>query len=199
MDKDTLITRRAYTKNVPTEFGEFDMYGYGTIDNKEHVVLIKGELKPQGMLCRVHSECLTGEVFGSLRCDCKEQLHIALDLINKEQNGIIVYVRQEGRGIGLIEKIKAYELQRAKGLDTYAANVHLGHQEDARDYELVGQIFQELQITSIRLITNNPDKIDHITRLGITVEERIPVIPQKLNEFNSKYIQTKKEIKNHLL
>ena len=183
---------------LPTEYGDITVYGYSASDNKEHIALVKGELGIDNVLCRVHSECLTGEVFGSLRCDCKEQLITAFEMLKKSESGIIVYLRQEGRGIGVLEKLKAYNLQD-KGMDTYEANKELGHEPDLRDYGIAVQILQDLNINSIRMMTNNPDKIAQLESYGITVIERVPIIPNNINEYNKKYLDTKKTKMNHLL
>lgn len=183
---------------LPTEYGEFIIYGYLDSDTKEHVALVKGVLPVRGALCRVHSECLTGEVFGSLKCDCKEQLEKALLLLEDNQSGIIIYLRQEGRGIGLIEKLKAYELQHG-GRDTVEANLDLGHEADLRDYGIAAQILRDLNVESIRMITNNPDKIAQIESYGIIVEERIPVVPARINDYNNGYLKTKMNKLRHIL
>lgn len=183
---------------LPTEFGDFTIYVYQGIDNKEHIALVKGNVSQTGILCRVHSECLTGEVFGSLRCDCKEQLEQSFMHIKNENSGIIVYLRQEGRGIGLIEKLKAYRLQY-QGKDTVDANIDLGHAPDMRDYKIAAEILHDLKISSIKILTNNPDKISQLEQYGITIEKRMPVIPKKINKYNKKYLQTKLSRMAHML
>lgn len=191
------ITKRVETF-LPTEFGDFTIYGYVSSDAKEHVALIKNISHTTAIPCRIHSECLTGEVFGSLRCDCKEQLEKSFDIISHAPSGILIYLRQEGRGIGLIEKLKAYNLQN-KGKDTVDANLELGHEADLRDYGIAAQILKDLHITKVKLITNNPNKITQIQTHGIKVVERIPIIPEKINKYNSAYIHTKLNRMKHML
>jgi 3,4-dihydroxy 2-butanone 4-phosphate synthase/GTP cyclohydrolase II len=168
------------------------------IDNKKHVALVKGDISPDDdILVRVHSECLTGDVFGSLRCDCGKQLDEALKMIGKEGRGVLLYLRQEGRGIGLVNKLKAYELQD-KGLDTVEANVHLGFEADPREYGIGAQILADLGVKRMRLITNNPSKRVGIEAHGLIVTGRVPLeIPH--NERNERYLRTKKEKLGHLL
>jgi 3,4-dihydroxy 2-butanone 4-phosphate synthase/GTP cyclohydrolase II len=168
------------------------------MDKGVHVALVKGEIKPEeGVLVRVHSECLTGEVFGSKRCDCGEQLHKAMQMIEKEGKGVILYIRQEGRGIGLMNKLKAYELQD-KGLDTVEANLKLGFRPDLRDYGIGAQILVDLGVRKMRLMTNNPRKIVGLEGYGLKVVERVP-IEVKPHEKNIVYLRTKKKKLGHML
>jgi 3,4-dihydroxy 2-butanone 4-phosphate synthase/GTP cyclohydrolase II len=183
--------------DLPTEFGAFRILAFDTDDNKEHLALIHGDVAGRkNVLTRVQSECLTGEVFHSMRCDCKAQLHSAMKQVAKE-GGIVVYMRQEGRGVGLVEKLKAYSLQD-KGADTFQANRMLGHADDLRTWEISAAIIQFLQVRSIRLLTNNPDKIFGLKREGVEVSSRA-ALQEKPNEFSQKYLQAKKDLKGHLL
>lgn len=184
---------------MPTKFGSFIAHTYiNKITNEHHIALVMGDIKNQeDILCRVHSECLTGEVFHSLRCDCGEQLDTAMALIEKEKRGVLLYMRQEGRGIGLVNKLKAYQLQD-QGLDTLDANLKLGFKGDERDYFIAAQILKDLEIKTLRLLTNNPDKIDQIKKYGFLSVDRVP-LKIKANRDNLFYLKTKQERMNHLL
>ena len=185
------------TANLPTEYGSFKAVVYECSEGLHHIALVKGEInRNKDILVRVHSECVTGEVFHSLRCDCQQQLDKALKLIAKE-NGVLLYLRQEGRGIGLVNKIKAYALQD-KGMDTVEANEKLGFKADARDYTVGTQILADLGIKRIRLITNNPKKIEGLEKYGIKIVERVPLII-KSNTTNQKYLEAKRKKLGHYL
>ncbi len=185
---------------LPTEYGDFEMRIYKSeVDGAEHIVLIKGEIeKNKPVLLRVHSECLTGEVFSSMKCDCKAQLDGALKKIAEEGAGVLLYMRQEGRGIGLVNKIRAYELQRKEGYDTVDANVKLGFSPDLRTYGIGAQILVDLGIKDIRLMTNNPTKIVGLEGFGLNVKERV-AIEIKAHEENRDYLETKKTRMGHIL
>ncbi len=193
------ILRRRVTCRIPTEYGDFQLYLYTNgSDVKEHVALVCGEVSGKShVLVRVHSECFTGEVIGSSRCDCREQLHLALQQIAEEGCGALIYLRQEGRGIGLIDKLRAYNLQD-QGYDTVDANLMLGHPPDERDYTVAALILDDLHVRSIRLLTNNPLKIASLRTLGIRVEKQIPVHPT-VNASNVHYLLTKARRMHHLL
>lgn len=181
---------------LPTESGKYRLILYRDLtNNKVHIALIMGELDKKAALVRVHSECLTGDVFGSLRCDCGRQLNKSMQIIGKEKKGVILYMNQEGRGIGLVDKIKAYNLQD-KGLDTVEANEALGHRADLRDYGIGAQILADLGLKSIRLLTNNPRKIVGLEGYGLCVVERLPLETEP-NPLNYKYLKTKKEKLGH--
>jgi len=194
------FVHRVSTTRLPTEFGgEFTVVAYSNdVDSNIHLALVKGEIKQEdAVLVRVHSECLTGDVFGSRRCDCGEQLHRAMEMINEEGRGVILYMRQEGRGIGLVNKLKAYELQD-KGLDTVEANIKLGFKPDLRDYGTGAQILVDLGVRKMRLMTNNPKKIVGLEGYGLKVVERVPM---EINphEKNLIYLKTKKKKLGHIL
>ncbi len=191
--------KRAAEANLPTSHGEFRMIGFeNAISGEHHVALVKGDIKPgDEVLVRVHSECLTGDAFGSMKCDCGEQLQAALDKIEKAGKGVLVYMRQEGRGIGLINKIKAYHLQDL-GMDTVEANLALGFAEDLRDYGIGAQILADLGVTKVKLMTNNPLKLSGLKGYGIEIVDRVP-IQLNHNERNELYMKTKKDKMGHLL
>lgn len=184
---------------LPTEFGDFTLKVYqNTVDGKEHVALVKGEWNiGESVLVRVHSECLTGDVFGSKRCDCGSQLHAAMQAISNEGRGVLLYMRQEGRGIGLVNKVKAYSLQE-QGLDTVEANLHLGFKPDPRDYGIGAQILVDLGVCKMRLLTNNPTKRVGLESYGLEVTDRVPIVIEP-NEINQEYMNTKKTKMGHLL
>lgn len=184
---------------IPTAHGEFTLHYYSNnLDNKEHIAFVKGDVAhKKGVLVRMHSECFTGDVLGSRRCDCGEQLDLALALINQAGCGVLIYLRQEGRGIGLLKKLQAYNLQD-KGLDTVDANIHLGHLADEREYDIAALMLKDLKIDSISLMTNNPNKIDQLVKLGVQVDQRIPV-DTGMNDDNQVYLKTKVEKMRHLL
>ncbi len=193
------FVHRVSTTKLPTEFGEFTVIAYSNeVDSNVHIALVKGEIKPEeDVLVRVHSECLTGDVFGSRRCDCGEQLHRAMQMIHEKGQGVILYMRQEGRGIGLVNKLKAYELQD-KGLDTVEANIKLGFKADLRDYGIGAQILVDLGVRKMRLMTNNPKKIVGLEGYGLKVVERVPVETSP-HERNLVYLKTKKKKLGHML
>ena len=197
--KTESLIEKGEAVNLPTEYGDFKMVPFlQKATGQEHVVLIKGEWKEdEPVLVRVHSSCMTGDIFGSMRCECGEQLHKALQLIEKEGKGVLVYLSQEGRGIGLMAKAAAYKLQE-EGLDTVDANIHLGYQADERDYGVGAQILRNLEIKNMRLMSNNPKKRIGLESYGLTVVENVPleITP---NEFNQFYMETKKKKMGHVL
>jgi len=184
---------------MPTDYGDFDLHLYhSAIDGQNHLALVKGDVAGKsGVLVRVHSACLTGDVFGSRRCDCGPQLHQAMRQISQEGRGVIVYMDQEGRGIGLADKLKAYKLQES-GYDTVEANLKLGFKTDLREYGLGAQILADLGLKTIRLLTNNPKKVVGLDGYGLEIVERVP-IRIKPNPHNLKYLQTKREKLGHLV
>ncbi len=197
--KQEKLVEREQMIRMPTDYGDFDLYLYrSTVDDHHHVALVKGKISAsKPTLVRVHSECLTGDVFGSRRCDCGSQLHQALQQIEKSQSGVLVYMRQEGRGIGLGPKIHAYKLQE-QGLDTVEANEKLGFPSDLRDYGLGAQILSDLGVKKIRLLTNNPRKVVGLEGYDLEIVEQLP-IRSTANPHNAKYLATKKDKMGHLL
>ncbi len=198
--KHESFVRKAAETIIPTEFGgNFRIIAYeNDLDQLTHIAMVKGEIDPEkAILVRVHSECMTGDIFGSLRCDCGDQLHKAMGIMEKEGNGVILYLRQEGRGIGLVNKLKAYELQR-QGCDTVEANLKLGFKADMRDYGIGAQILADLGVRKMRLMTNNPTKMVGLEGYGLSVEEQVPIeVPP--NKFNKDYLSCKQLKMGHLL
>jgi GTP cyclohydrolase II len=199
LGKDKVCVRVVAMAELPTRFGDFHIVAFeNNRDGKEHVAITKGDvIGASNVPVRLHSECLTGDVMGSLRCDCRDQLEAALKKIGKMEHGIVLYLRQEGRGIGLINKIRAYSLQD-QGLDTVEANLALGFRDDERDYAVAAHMLMSLKVESIQLMTNNPKKIDQLTRYGIKVNGRIPHVMEP-NEHNRFYLQTKAAKSGHMM
>lgn len=197
MDTTNEVTKLA-SAAFPTRFGNFSIYAFQDSKNKEHIALVRGEVSgKENVPVRIHSECLTGDCLGSLRCDCRDQLEYSLKYLGKQKRGILLYMRQEGRGIGLGNKIKAYQLQD-KGMDTVEANIHLGFDEDLRDYSTAAQILKVFNVKSVALLTNNPAKVQDLKENGIFITKRIPVVI-KPNKYNTEYLNTKKKKMNHLI
>jgi GTP cyclohydrolase II len=196
---ESIQVERKVTARIPTEWGEFQLLLYtNSQDDKEHLALVLGEVTGRSnVLARVHSECFTGDVLGSQRCDCGEQLHCSMQKIGEHGRGVLIYLRQEGRGIGLLDKLRAYNLQD-QGYDTVEANLLLGHQADERDYSIAACILQDLQVRSVHLLTNNPTKILHLKQLGVAVSERVP-LEGTVNAENANYLRTKAQRMHHLL
>jgi GTP cyclohydrolase II len=196
---EPLTVKEMVTTRIPIGAAEFRLHLYhSNRDDKEHLALVLGDVQSRSnVLVRLHSECFTGDVLGSRRCDCGEQLNHSIQQIALAGTGVLVYLRQEGRGIGLLDKLRAYNLQD-QGYDTVEANLLLGHQADERDYTVAARILENLEVRSVHLLTNNPDKIKTLRRLGIHVSRRVPVVPT-VNADNAGYLLTKATRMNHLL
>ena len=200
MRAESFVHRAAATR-IPTEYGgEFEMIAFeNDVDSLLHIALVKGQIDPEKpALVRVHSECMTGDIFGSLRCDCGDQLHRAMEMIDKAGAGVLIYLRQEGRGIGLVNKLKAYELQQKQGFDTVEANLKLGFKEDLRDYGIGAQMLRNIGVRKMRLLTNNPKKMVGLEGYGLSIVEQIPIEIEP-NEYNRCYLECKKLKMGHTL
>ncbi|MBN1620490.1 bifunctional 3,4-dihydroxy-2-butanone-4-phosphate synthase/GTP cyclohydrolase II [candidate division WOR-3 bacterium] len=197
--KKEKLVKRAASATIPTKWGDFKLYLYETdMNNDIHAALVKGDISSkESVLVRVHSECFTGDVFGSMKCDCGDQLHSAMKMIGDEGVGVLLYMRQEGRGIGLVNKIRAYSLQE-KGYDTVDANLCLGFKPDERDYGIGAQILSDLGLTKIKVMTNNPKKLIGLGSFGLSIVERVPIETQP-HDKNIEYLKTKKEKLGHIL
>ena len=197
--KHDRLVEQTSVSEMPTKYGNFKAYCYvNKLNDEHHVALVTGEIgNGQDILCRVHSECLTGDAFGSMRCDCGQQLAAAMAQIEQEGRGILLYMRQEGRGIGLVNKLSAYALQD-KGMDTLEANLALGFEEDQREYYIGAQILRDLGVKTLRLLTNNPDKVYGLSGFGMEIIERVP-IQMTANEYDLYYLQTKQNKMGHIL
>ena len=197
--KDKVCVRIVAMAELPSRFGDFHIVAFeNNRDGKEHVAITHGDvISAADVPVRLHSECLTGDVIGSLRCDCRDQLEASLRMIGKMERGIVLYLRQEGRGIGLINKIRAYSLQDG-GLDTVQANLALGFRDDERDYAVAAHMLMSLKVRSVRLITNNPKKIQQLTDYGIVVSDRIPHVMEP-NQYNRFYLETKAAKSGHMI
>lgn len=198
-EQSPVCVRIAAVARLPTRFGNFQVVAFDSpSDKKEHAALVRGNVVGKsGVPVRLHSECLTGDAFTSLRCDCREQLELALEVIGQEESGIVLYLRQEGRGIGFANKIRAYELQE-KGYDTLQANELLGFRPDERDYVVAAHMLQSLRVRSIRLMSNNPAKVADLAFHGVQIDGRIPIVVPP-NRFNARYLETKRLKAGHIL
>jgi GTP cyclohydrolase II len=192
------LVRLVSRAKLPSRFGQFEVVAFECTDGREHIAMVRGDVSGKSKVqVRIHSECLTGDVMGSLRCDCRDQLESAMERLGAAECGVLLYMRQEGRGIGLANKIRAYALQE-QGLDTVEANIHLGFDDDERSYDAAAQMLQELELESVVLITNNPKKIEGIRKHGVDVEGRISATVAP-TDHNAHYLNTKRKKSGHLL